>query len=156
VGVADMKVSANPNDEIVTHALGSCLGIVIYDPVARVGGMLHAMLPLSSVDPEKARRYPFMFVDTGVPRLFIACYDAGAQKRRLQVKVAGGACIHANEDEDLFQIGKRNFIVLRKLLWKNDVLLTSSDVGGTESRTLSLDIGTGEVTVRSNGIIKTL
>lgn len=151
-----MKVSADPNDEIITHALGSCLGVVIYDPVARVGGMLHAMLPLSSVDPEKAKRHPLMFVDTGVPRLFIACYRAGAQKNRLQVKVAGGACIHANEDEDLFQIGKRNFIVLRKLLWKNDVLITSSDVGGSESRTLSLNIGTGQVTVRSNGTIRIL
>ena len=65
VGVADMKISAEKDDLIVTHALGSCLGITIYDPVACVGGMLHVMLPLSTIDPNKAAANPYMFVDTG-------------------------------------------------------------------------------------------
>jgi chemotaxis protein CheD len=151
-----MKISSNPEDQLVTHALGSCLGIAVYDPVARVGGMLHVMLPLSSTDPEKAKRCPYMFVDTGVPRLFLGCYKAGAKKERLQVKVAGGACIHCNENNDFFQIGKRNFVVLRKILWQNGIMLTAHDVGGNECRTLSLDIGTGEVTVKSNGQLRAL
>jgi chemotaxis protein CheD len=68
-----MKVGA-AEDLLVTHALGSCLGLMVYDPEARVGGLLHAMLPLSKINPEKARSNPFMFVDTGVPRLFRAIY----------------------------------------------------------------------------------
>lgn len=156
VGVADMKISASPGDLIITHALGSCLGITIYDPVAQVGGLLHVMLPLSSVDNEKAKHNPMMFVDTGVPKLFKDCYEAGALKQRLDVKVAGGSSLHASEDDDYFQIGKRNFLVLRKLLWKNGVLLKSYDVGGSESRTLTLDIDSGAVTIRANGSERSL
>src|SRR5687768_10744511 len=116
IGIADMKISAKPDDSLITYALGSCLGITAYDPVAKVGGMIHIMLPLSSVNPQKAKENPFMFVDTGVPELFRACYKAGAVKQRLVVKVAGGASTHQNDKEDQFQIGKRNFLMLRKLL----------------------------------------
>lgn len=145
-----MKISNNEEDLIVTHALGSCLGITVYDPLAKVGGMLHVMMPLSTIDPEKAAKNPYMFVDTGVPKLFIDCYKAGAMKQRLIVKVAGGASRSQNGDGDYFQIGKRNFTILRKLLWKNGVLLKSQDVGGNASRTVSLKIGTGEVIIRVN------
>ena len=150
-----MKISDRRGDILITYALGSCLGIAIYDPEACVGGLLHVMLPLSTIDPEKAARNPFMFVDTGVPKLFIECYKAGAKKERLQVKVAGGA-FSKTEGEDLFQIGRRNFIILRKLLWRNGVLLSSYDVGGTLSRTMSLEIGTGRVTVKADGITRVL
>ncbi|MGC8833704.1 MAG: chemotaxis protein CheD [Armatimonadota bacterium] len=156
VGIADMKVSGNGSDILITHALGSCLGIAVYDPIARVGGLLHVMLPLSTVDPERAKENPYMFVDTGVPRLFLECYKAGAKKQRIVVKVAGGATSYGSEEDDIFQIGKRNIIMLRKLLWKNGVLIEACDVGGAESRTMSLEIGTGIVTVRSNGLVKTL
>lgn len=151
VGVADMKIATQPGDELITYALGSCLGITLYDPVARVGGLLHVMLPLSTIDPAKATDNPCMFVDTGVPRLFLDCYKAGAQKQRVVVKVAGGASVHQNEEDDLFQIGKRNFVMLRKLLWKNGVLLKAHDVGGTHSRTMSLDIETGAVSLKIQG-----
>jgi chemotaxis protein CheD len=152
VGVADMRISNSRDDVLITHALGSCLGVAIHDPVACVGGLLHVMLPLSTINPERARQNPLVFVDTGVPRLFIECYKAGAKKERLVVSVAGGAVTNGNkENEDHFQIGKRNFTILRKLLWKNDVLLKSQDVGGTNSRTMSLDISSGEVAIRLNG-----
>lgn len=148
IGIADMKVSSDQKDVLITYALGSCLGICAYDPVAKVGGMLHVMLPLSSVNPVKAQENPYMFVDTGVPELFRTCYKAGAVKQRLIVKVAGGACTQGNESEDQFQIGKRNFLMLRKLLWKNNVLIESFDVGERHSRTMSLDIATGEVSIK--------
>jgi chemotaxis protein CheD len=151
IGVADMKVSAQKGDLLITYALGSCLGITIHDPVAGVGGLLHVMLPLSTIDPAKAAENPYMFVDTGVPKLFLECYKLGAQKGRLVVKVAGGACSNENEDEDYFQIGKRNFTMLRKLLWKNGVLLKTYDVGGRQSRTMSIEIGNGEVLLKING-----
>ncbi len=146
-----MKLSATEGDIIVTHALGSCLGITVHDPVAKVGGLLHVMLPLSTLDPEKAAQNPYMFVDTGVPRLFLESYKLGAKKERLEVKVAGGASVHEDEGEDYFQIGKRNFVMLRKLLWKNGVLLKSYDVGGNSSRTMSLEIGTGTVLLKIEG-----
>ncbi len=151
-----MKVSSAQGDVIITHALGSCLGIVIYDPVAQVGGMLHAMLPDSSIDPAKAKTSPDMFIDTGVPRLFRECYKLGAEKSRILVKVAGGATSKANEQDDYFQIGKRNFVMLRKVFWKNNVLIKSYDIGGTASRTLLVEIGTGTVVLKMNGAAKKL
>ncbi len=155
VGVADMKVSKVPGDEIITYALGSCLGITVFDPVARVGGMLHVMLPLSTIAPDKAADNPFMFVDTGVPKLFFESYKAGAAKERLIVKVAGGACANGGQ-EDYFQIGKRNFQMLEKLLAKNGVPMAAVDVAGSKSRTLSLEIGTGVVKVSTYGVVSLL
>ncbi len=148
IGIADMKVSSKPDDTLITYALGSCLGITAYDPVAKVGGMIHIMLPLSSVNPNKAKENPYMFVDSGVPEFFRACYKAGAVKQRMIVKVAGGASTHQSDKEDQFQIGKRNFLMLRKLLWKNNVLIESFDVGAKHSRTMLLDMETGDVTLK--------
>jgi len=151
VGVADMKISDNEGDVLVTYALGSCLGITAYDPVARVGGMIHVMLPLSAVDPERALDNPYMFVDTGLSYLFTECSRAGALKQRMIITAAGGASVREGEEEDYFKIGKRNFIALRKLLWKNELLLRACDVSGTSSRTMLLEIGSGEVTVKVDG-----
>ena len=83
--------------------------------------------------------------------LFLDCYKQGAQKPQLVVKVAGGASVQGDESKDLFQIGKRNFVMLRKLLWKNGVLLKAHDVGGTQARTMTLDVDTGEVTLKIQG-----
>lgn len=156
VGVADMQIATQPGDEIVTYALGSCLGITLYDPVVRVGGMLHVMLPLSTIDPVKASANPYMFVDTGVPRLFQACYHAGAKKPRLLVKVAGGASVHGNIAEDHFQIGRRNVAMLKKLLQKNGVPLQACDVGGAHSRTMVLALASGTVTLKTPQGVYTL
>lgn len=156
VGVGDLKISRSPDDRIITHALGSCLGITVYDPVARVGGLLHVMLPLSTIDASKAAENPFMFVDTGVPRLFLDAYKAGARKERLIVAAAGGSSPTGRSGEDYFQIGNRNVVVLRKLLWKNGVVLKSSDFGGFDARTMWMDMATGEVTVRVNGVERAL
>jgi chemotaxis protein CheD len=156
VGVADMVISKDPDDSIITHALGSCLGITVHDPVAQVGGLLHVMLPLSTIDPKKASTNPYMFVDTGLPALFISSYKAGAKKDRLVVRVAGGASSKIDPEDDYFEIGKRNLISFRRLLWRNGVLITAEDVGGNVSRTMSLSIGTGEVSLKVNGQIKVL
>jgi chemotaxis protein CheD len=157
VGMADLRVSADPADRLVTYALGSCLGIAVYDPVARVAGMLHVMLPQSSVDAEKARTNPALCVDTGVPELFRACYRLGAVKQRMQVKVAGGASASAPGAPDQFQIGKRNLLTLRKLLWKNGVLVNAMDVGGHQlARTMALTVADGEVTLKVAGTTRSL
>ncbi len=149
VGVADMKIAREPDDVVVTHALGSCLGIAIHDPVARVGGIFHVMLPNASVSPEKAAANPYMFVDTGTPQFFKEAYAAGAVKERLTVKVAGGAALGSGED--FFAIGKRNFVTLRKLFWKNSILIAAEDIGGNISRTMHLHVGTGRTWLQSGG-----
>lgn len=145
-----MKVANQAGDDLITYALGSCLGIVLYDPEVRVGGLLHTMLPLSKTNPNKAKDKPAMFVDTGLPELFLEVYELGARKERLQVKVAGGASLRGTET-DCFQIGKRNLVMFRKLLWKNGLLLKAEDVGGHRARTMTLEISTGMVTISSNG-----
>jgi chemotaxis protein CheD len=91
-----------------------------------------------------------MFVDTGLPRLFEACLRAGAAKNRLIITVAGGAAMKSNGGgEDFFQIGKRNIVMLRKTLWSEGIMLKASDVGGGAARTLTIEIGTGEVVTRT-------
>ena len=150
VGVADMKMSGEPGDLIVTHALGSCLGIAVHDPVAQVGGLLHVMMPLSSINPEKAEANPFMFVDTGVPAFFRELYASGGDKARLTVQVAGGANVQ-DTGNDRFAIGKRNLIVLKKLFWKNGILIDAQEVGGASARTMYLEIGSGRTWITTAG-----
>ena len=157
VGMADLRVSADPADRLVTYALGSCLGIAVYDPVMRVAGLLHVMLPLSSVDAERARLNPALCVDTGVPELFRACYRLGAVKQRMRVRVAGGSSVSAPDEPDQFQIGKRNVLTLRKLLWKNGVLAEAMDVGGHQlARTMALTVADGGVTLKVAGTTRSL
>ncbi|MBN2799452.1 MAG: chemotaxis protein CheD [Deltaproteobacteria bacterium] len=149
VGISDMKVSRTPGDVLVTYALGSCIAVILWDPVLRAGGMIHYMLPLSKTSPEKAELTPAMFADTGVPMLFRMMYAMGCKKEDLVVKVAGGGQLY--DDSGAFQIGHRNYVVLRKIFWKNDILITAEDVGGPVSRTVRLSVDTGEVVIRSKG-----
>ena len=155
VGVADMKIADAPGDIIVTHALGSCLGIAAYDPHAHVGGLLHVMLPQSSINPEKAAVNPYMFVDSGLPAFFHRLYDAGGAKGRMVVKVAGGSNVQAMT-EDRFAIGKRNHVLLRKIFWQNNILIAAEDVGGTRPRTMYLEIGTGRTWLNTAGVEREL
>jgi chemotaxis protein CheD len=146
VQVGDMKVGMN-GDVVVTHALGSCLGLMVHDPVARIGGLLHAMLPLSKINPQKAEANPYMFVDTGVVKLFKEIYSLGGKKSRLVVKAAG--CGWPMGNNEMFKIGERNYTVLKKLLWKNNILLDAEDVGGTVSRTVHFHISNGKTVIKS-------
>jgi chemotaxis protein CheD len=145
VGISDCVVSRDPNTIITTHALGSCVGLIIYDPEVQVGGLLHYMLPDSNLDKERAQQNPFMFADTGIPLLFHAAYRAGAKKERIQVTALGGAQILGVNDS--FNIGKRNLMSMRKILWKAGVMLHNEDVGGTSPRTAKIEIATGRIVV---------
>jgi chemotaxis protein CheD len=149
IGVADMKVSNQAEADLITYSLGSCIGVVVFDPVARVGGLLHFMLPESQIDPEKARRNPWMFADTGIPILFKEAYKFGAEKDRLIVKVAGGSQIL--DDQGFFNIGKRNYAAMRKIFWRNNVLIKAEDVGGMINRTVRLEMATGRVWMKTSG-----
>ena len=147
VGISDIKVSDNINDVLVTYALGSCVGITVYDPVVKVGGLLHFMLPESSLDIKKAGETPGMFADTGIPLLFKTCYELGAKKMRMIVKVAGGASIL--DDANFFRIGQKNITAMKKLFWKNNVFIEGEDTGSNCSRTFSIHISTGKVFVKT-------
>jgi chemotaxis protein CheD len=149
VGVADMKVSNKTDDSIVTYSLGSCIGLVIYDPVVKVGGMLHYMLPESSIDKDKATARPYMFADSGIPRLFKTAYNLGAVKQRLKIYAAGGAEIL--DQKGFFNIGKRNYMALKKMFFKNKVIINKQDVGGNVNRTVRLEIQTGDIYVKTSG-----
>ncbi len=149
VGISDMKVSQDPEDVLITYSLGSCVGLTLYDPVAKVGGLVHCMLPLSRIDPEKAKANPYMFTDTGTQNLIQSMFDLGARREHLIAKVAGAS--NLLDTKRMFRIGERNYTVLRKVLWKNNILIASEDVGGAKSRTLSLYMKDGRSTIRTKG-----
>ena len=149
VGVADCRISGEPGEVLVTYALGSCIAVAIHDAEAQVGGLLHFMLPESSLDRAKAAKNPFLFADTGVPLLFRATYERGAEKRRLRVQVAGWAQVI--DDNGVFNIGKCNYLALRKILWKAGVLIHNEAVGGSASRTVRLDVASGKLWLRTPG-----
>jgi chemotaxis protein CheD len=150
VGVGDCKVSDGADSVLTTYALGSCIAVAIYDPVAAVGGLLHFMLPESSLNPDRAGQNPFLFADTGIPALFHAAYGIGAEKRRLVVRVVGGAQVM--DENGVFNIGKRNHLALRKILWKAGVMIHGEEVGGTTSRTVRLEVATGRFWIRGPGM----
>ncbi|HAS83962.1 MAG TPA: chemotaxis protein CheD [Verrucomicrobia bacterium] len=150
IDIADGRVSNDVNDVLVTYSLGSCVGVAIYDPGVHVGGILHCMLPLANVDPRKAEDKPFMFVDSGMMKFLGMLFDLGLSRSRAIVKVAG--CARILDNSNLFRIGERNHTVLRKILWKNGLMIKAEEVGGALSRTLRLEIGTGRCTLRSSGV----
>ena len=144
-----MKVTNDPENMLITYSLGSCIGITIYDPAVKVGGLLHFMLPDSKIDVEKAQKNPFMFADTGIPLLFKEAYKLGGEKGRMKVKVAGGSQIL--DETGFFNIGKRNTMALRKILWANNVLIAAEDVGGNGNRTVSMEVSSGKVWIKTSG-----
>jgi len=145
-----MVASNDPGAELVTCSLGACLGITVYDPVNKVGGLLHVMLPDSAINAVKAVSAPFMFVDTGVPRLFEAVSALGADRRRLVIKVAGGA--RFLDPGGVFNVGERNQQAFAGLLERDGYVIHARDTGGVFSRTLRLDLTTGKLTIRSPGL----
>jgi len=147
VGVSEMTVAKNPEHTIITHSLGSCIGVTIYDARACVGGLLHYMLPLSNGNPERARENPMIYADTGIPLLFKKAYRLGANKKDIVVKLAGGSNIL--DKNDFFCIGQRNYVVARKLFWKNNILIAAEDVGGSLARTLRIELATGKTWVKT-------
>ncbi|MFT3837012.1 MAG: chemotaxis protein CheD [Myxococcaceae bacterium] len=149
VAIADYRVSADPDAQLTTYALGSCIAVTAFDPIRKVAGMIHFMLPVSSSAPEKAEERPAMFADTGVPMLFNKLYEHGCTKGGLVVKVAGGARL--NDANGHFEIGQRNYMTLRKIFWKAGVKVSAEDVGGEKSRTLKLHVGSGRLVVSSMG-----
>jgi len=138
-----MLVSNDASACITTYSLGSCVGVTLYDPVVKVGGLLHAMLPDSSINAERAESRPNMFVDSGLPAMFRAVYALGAIRHRIVVKLVGGA--EFLDDKKIFNIGRRNVDAAVAMLDRNGIKLSACVTGGHESRTLHLHLADGRV-----------
>lgn len=149
VGIGDCAVTTNPEAELITYALGSCIAVAAIDRTVPVAGLLHFMLPEAALDAQLARLHPHRFADTGIPRLLEQLLAAGAHKRRLLIALIGGA--QTMEDPGLFQIGKRNYLAARKLLWKAGFLIAAEAVGGAVSRTVRLEVAGGRLSVQEAG-----
>ena len=143
IGVGDMAVSNNRSTILSTYALGSCIGLIAFDPVAQCGGILHLMLPEASVSPQKALTQPAMFADTGLPMFFKALLGLRAERTRIKLCIAGGASVLSGQDP--FKIGERNTRATMDFITKNVLNLSHSDTGGTISRTVHLELSTGTV-----------
>jgi chemotaxis protein CheD len=149
VGMGDCRLGDGPDQVLATYALGSCIGLSVHDPMARVGGLLHFMLPDSSIDPARGVQDPYRFADTGIPKLLDQVCGRGASKRRLVVAAVGAASMM--DPQNVFDIGRRNYQAMRRLLWKAGLLLQAEAVGGDRSRTVYLEIGTGRLWLREEG-----
>jgi chemotaxis protein CheD len=147
VGIGELAVSGGPNDLIVTHALGSCIAVCLWDPVAGVAGLLHYLLPDSKINLQRAQTQPGTYADTGIPLLLQQAYAIGALKSRTIVRLVGGAEVVGGAG--CFNVGKRNLLAARNLLWRHGLLIKGEAVGGTVARTVHLDVSKGRVRVTS-------
>ena len=127
VGIGDILVSAG-DEEIKTYALGSCVALVVWDRSLKGGGMIHIALPEGHINPEKAADKPGYFADTGLPVLFQELKKIGANRHTCWVKLIGGSSIL--DENNTFDIGRRNSLAVKKYLWKIGLALTSEDIGG--------------------------
>jgi chemotaxis protein CheD len=141
VGISDCKVSRTAGAALVTHALGSCLAVVVYDPLGQVAGLLHFMLPDSSQAAHPAGLRLCMYADTGIPELLRHACQLGAARQRMRVALIGGAQLLRGEDS--FQIGRRNHLAARQILWNAGILVQYESVGGTLPRTVRIAVDSG-------------
>jgi chemotaxis protein CheD len=154
VGMADCRIADSPGQVLATYALGSCIGLAVHDAAVGVGGLLHFMLPDSAIDTARGRENPWMFADTGIPMLLERVIARGASKRRLTVRAAGGASMM--NQENIFDIGRRNYLAMRKILWKAGVMVHGEAVGGVRSRTVRLEIASGKFLIQEGGEVREL
>jgi chemotaxis protein CheD len=146
IGVGDMAVSNNTQVILSTYALGSCIGVIAYDPVVKAAGILHLMLPDSTISPDKALRQPAMFADTGLPAFFKSLVGLRADRSRLRLFVAGGASVIGGNDP--FRIGERNARVTLDYLTREGYTVRRTEIGGAVNRTVHLEVSTGTVSLK--------
>ncbi len=150
VGISDCKVASNPADVLTTYALGSCVGLTLYDPGSKVGGLLHVMLPDSRFRSPGREFNPYMFADTGFYALLRAVEQAGAKRQRLVAKLAGGANMLGGTA--IFDIGGRNAEALLGYCRLERIPVAATSLGGTVGRSMELALSDGTVRVRLLGV----
>lgn len=148
VGIGDMKIARGDDHTITTYALGSCVGITFYDPGSKIGALLHVQLP-EKHNPND--RDDLKYADTGVAMTVDALTVQGFNFRKAIVKIAGGARMFGNATGPFGSIGEQNIINVKKALMAEGLHICAEDVGGTFARTMSIDLGSGDVVVRAVG-----
>jgi chemotaxis protein CheD len=148
VNIADMKISKNPNEFLVTYSLGSCVSLACYDPYTKVAGLIHIMLPESQIEKQLDNINPYKFVDLGVPLLYKELFKAGAKRNHIITKLMGGS--NVMDKNKYFNIGERNYTAVRKILWRNNMIIHKEDVGGSKSRTVRLYTADGRCVVSNS------
>ena len=144
VGIGDYAVSNTPGDTIKTMALGSCVGIIALSPKYKAVGLLHVSLPDHTINEELYIKRPATFADTGIPLLLESMSKFGCKiPRDIVIKLAGGAEIVSQKYN--FDIGKRNILAVKKILWQNRLGAIKEDLGGNISRNVTIEVDTGRV-----------
>ena len=148
VGISSAVISEDESDVLITYSLGSCIGVSLWDKRLKRGGLIHCLLPSSrSGNETEGAQQPSKFVDTGVAKILQEFFDLGSKPHDIEIKAAGGASPLKNMNG--FRVGDRNVAMLRKLLWKNGLLLAAEQFGGNDPRTMSLHVDTGRVVIRT-------
>lgn len=150
VGVGEYAVSSNQEDILKTYALGSCVAVLVYDFHKGVAGMIHIALPDSKVNEERALRQPAYFADSGLVKLLRDMKRKGATRKTSWIKLIGGAKI--SDPNSLFDIGKRNVLAVKKILWRYKLAIKAEDTGGDYSRTVTLAVDDGSLMIRTGGV----
>lgn len=147
IGIADLQVAKGP-DTLTTLGLGSCVGLCLYDRLAKVGGMAHIMLPQAPANVEM--KHKAKYGDTAFEELLKQMIRAGANPYLLTAKMAGGAHMFSSSmDNDIMKVGIRNVDICHKLLRAKSIKLLAEETGGTVGRTITLDCGTGALHIRT-------
>jgi chemotaxis protein CheD len=155
IGIGEFAVSNRPGDVIVTHALGSCIAVCVFDPRAGVAGMLHFLLPESTINPDRALSQPGVFADTGIPLLLDAASEYGLSKKRAIVTLVGGAEM-TQQTASSFATGRRNALAAKNVLWRAGVFVSGQEIGGSGARTLYLSVADGRMEVHNGQTYKEL
>ena len=148
VGISDLNVAKN-GDVLITRALGSCVGICLYDAIAKVAGLSHVMLPDSKpFAPQGTQKYKF--ADTAIEILMHKMEENGAMHVRMRAKIAGGAQMFAFANAtDIMRVGVRNAEAVKRVLRELDIRLLAEDTGGNYGRTVQIDLDTGAYKVKT-------
>ncbi len=146
VGIADLGVSSSPN--ILRTILGSCVGICLYDPDNKIGGLSHIMLPASRKPVNNIKKY----AETAIPAMIDEMISAGASENRIVAKIAGGATMFKHVESSLMgDIGKNNILSVIGILEKLNIVIIAEDVGGDYGRTIDFYLETGELKIKTIG-----
>ena len=150
VGIADLKTCVSPNG-VMTLGLGSCVGIAIRDPMTKIGGLVHIMLPDSKAITGGQHNIA-KFADSGIDELVRQMERLGARRVRMVAKIAGGAkMFEIRGNSDFGNIGQRNAAMVKKLLMEERMRIAAEDTGGSYARTMLINIANGDVIIRTAG-----
>ncbi|HEY3323302.1 MAG TPA: chemotaxis protein CheD [Planctomycetota bacterium] len=148
VGIGELYVSREPGDVLAAYALGSCVAVILYDPNIRAGGMAHIQLPdRRGARPRGNGEPAWAYAEDGVPELISRLYLLGAVRQRLRVSLVGGALVA--DPNRYFQIGRKNVLAVKRILWEHGLIPSQQVVGGESWRTVRLHVGSGRITVVS-------